>query len=55
MACRAATMAGDRLTEAQAGELLRRADLIDTSQGCAHGRPTALRISFRELRRHFKR
>lgn len=55
MACRSAVMAGDPLTESQIAELLRRADLIDTSAGCAHGRPTALRISFRDLGRHFRR
>ncbi len=55
MACRGAVMAGDRLTEQQAAELLRRADLLDSAQGCAHGRPTSLRLSFRELERHFRR
>ncbi len=55
MACRAAVMAGDRLTETQAAELLRRADLIDSRQGCAHGRPTALRIPFADLERRFRR
>jgi DNA mismatch repair protein MutL len=55
MACRAAVMAGDRLTESQAAELMRRADLIDTHQGCAHGRPTALRIPFTDLERRFRR
>jgi DNA mismatch repair protein MutL len=55
MACRAAIMAGDRITETQAAELLRRADLIDTRQGCAHGRPTALRIPFSDLERRFRR
>ena len=55
MACRSAVMAGDPLTEVQIAELLRRADLIDTSAGCAHGRPTALRIPFKDLERNFKR
>jgi DNA mismatch repair protein MutL len=55
MACRAAIMAGDPITETQAAELLRRADLIDTKQGCAHGRPTALRIPFTDLERRFRR
>jgi len=55
MACRAAIMAGDRVTETQAAELLRRADLVDTRQGCAHGRPTALRIPFSDLERRFRR
>jgi DNA mismatch repair protein MutL len=55
MACRSAIMAGDRITEAQAAELLRRADLIDSRQGCAHGRPTALRIPFSDLERRFRR
>jgi DNA mismatch repair protein MutL len=55
MACRAAIMAGDRITETQAAELLRRADLVDSRQGCAHGRPTALRIPFSDLERRFRR
>jgi len=55
MACRAAIMAGDRITETQAAELLRRGDLIDSRQGCAHGRPTALRIPFSDLERRFRR
>ena len=55
MACRAAIMAGDRITEQQAAELLRRADLIDSRQGCAHGRPTALRLPFTDLERRFRR
>ena len=55
MACRSAIMAGDPLTEEQAAELMRRADLIDNPQSCAHGRPTSLRVTFRELLRHFKR
>ncbi len=55
MACRGAVMAGDPLDERQAGELLRRADLIDNPHGCAHGRPTSLRVRFGELERHFRR
>ena len=55
MACRGAIMAGDRLDEAQAAELMARADLIDNPHGCAHGRPTSLRISLTELRRRFER
>jgi DNA mismatch repair protein MutL len=55
MACRAAVMAGDPLTEEQAAELIRRADLLDSRQGCAHGRPTALRIPFSDLERRFQR
>ena len=54
MACRSAVMAGDRLSEEQAAELLRRAGEIDTSQSCAHGRPTVLRIPYSDLLRHFK-
>lgn len=55
MACRSAVMAGDPLTEEQIADLLRRAGTVDTSQGCAHGRPTALRVSFGELERRFGR
>ena len=55
MACRSAVMSGDRLTEDQVAELMRRADEIDTSQSCAHGRPTVLKIPYRDLIRHFGR
>jgi DNA mismatch repair protein MutL len=55
MACRAAIMAGDPVDESQVAELLRRADLVDSRQGCAHGRPTALRIPFTDLERRFRR
>jgi DNA mismatch repair protein MutL len=55
MACRGAVMAGDRIADAQIADLLRRADLLDSRHGCAHGRPTALRLTFRELERHFRR
>ena len=55
MACRSAVMAGDALTAEQIAELMRRADLIDNPQSCAHGRPTSLRVTFKELLRHFKR
>ena len=55
MACRSAVMAGDPLTETAITELLRRTGDIDTSQGCAHGRPTALRVTFSELERRFGR
>jgi DNA mismatch repair protein MutL len=55
MACRAAVMSGDPLTEDQARELMRQAGAIDTSQSCAHGRPTVLKIPGSHLLRHFGR
>lgn len=55
MACRGAIFAGDPLTESQAAELLRRADLLENPHSCAHGRPTVLKIPFTDLLRHFER
>ncbi|HMN95269.1 MAG TPA: DNA mismatch repair endonuclease MutL [Phycisphaerales bacterium] len=55
MACKAAIKAGDRLRAAEIDELLRRADELERSSACPHGRPTTLRISLRQLDRQFGR
>jgi DNA mismatch repair protein MutL len=55
MACHAAVRAGDRLTAEEIAALVARRDLAQDSHHCPHGRPTALRLSRRDLDRHFHR
>ncbi len=55
MACKAAVKAGDPLTQQEIESLLARAELIDRSSNCPHGRPTTLRLSLRDLEKQFKR
>jgi DNA mismatch repair protein MutL len=49
MACRAAVMAGDRLTEDEAKRLLRQLLQSENKHCCPHGRPTFLKISKNDL------
>jgi DNA mismatch repair protein MutL len=55
MACKAAVKAGDRLSEGELLELLRLREVFERSSNCPHGRPTAIRLSIRELERQFGR
>ncbi|MFQ5606870.1 MAG: DNA mismatch repair endonuclease MutL [Candidatus Zixiibacteriota bacterium] len=55
IACRSAVMAGDRLDEQEAREIIRRLMTCDTGYSCPHGRPTFVRISRAELDRKFGR
>lgn len=55
MACRAAVMSGDRLSEAEIAALLVEASGLEHPHNCPHGRPTVLRFSTTELERFFKR
>jgi DNA mismatch repair protein MutL len=55
MACRAAVKAGDRLRPDQVADLLTQAETLTHAHTCPHGRPTALRLTFADLERHFKR
>ncbi len=55
MACKAAVKAGDPLTREEIDALISRRDLIEKSSNCPHGRPTALRLTVRDLERQFKR
>jgi DNA mismatch repair protein MutL len=55
MACHAAVRAGDRLTAEKIAALVARRDLAQDSHHCPHGRPTVLRLSRRDLDRHFRR
>jgi DNA mismatch repair protein MutL len=55
MACKAAVKAGDRLSPAEIDALLDLRERIERGTACPHGRPTALRISLRDLERNFGR
>jgi DNA mismatch repair protein MutL len=55
MACKAAVKAGQRLSEEELAELLRRREQIERASNCPHGRPTSVRLTMRDLERHFKR
>ena len=55
MACRAAVMSGDRLTEAEVEALLQEAATLEHPHNCPHGRPTVLTFGTTELERYFRR
>ena len=55
MACKASVKAGDRLSPTEIDALLDLRDRIERGSACPHGRPTALRITMRDLERNFGR
>jgi DNA mismatch repair protein MutL len=55
MACKAAIKAGDQLSQQELAELLALREEIERSSNCPHGRPTALRLTIKELERQFGR
>ncbi len=55
MSCKAAVKAGDQLEAGELTELLRRRNQIERSSNCPHGRPTAIRLTLRDLEKQFKR
>jgi DNA mismatch repair protein MutL len=55
IACRAAIMAGDRLSDDEAMGLLRRLMLCENRHCCPHGRPIILKLSRDELDKKFGR
>ena len=55
MACKAAVKAGDALSDREVAELLCQLDEVERAHSCPHGRPTAMRIPWRELERRFGR
>lgn len=55
MSCKAAVKAGDRLTQEELLELLRRREEIERRGSCPHGRPTTIRLTLRDLERQFGR
>jgi len=55
IACKAAVKAGDALSDEEIASLLRKRNDTERPEACPHGRPTSLRLSLRELEKHFKR
>ncbi|MBN1213243.1 MAG: DNA mismatch repair endonuclease MutL [candidate division Zixibacteria bacterium] len=55
IACRAAVMAGDRLTDEEATGLVKRLMLCENRYTCPHGRPTFIKMSREDLDRQFGR
>ncbi len=55
LACRAAIKFGERLAPEEIERLLADAGDLDFSATCAHGRPTAIRLTLDDLERFFKR
>ncbi|HZN38486.1 MAG TPA: DNA mismatch repair endonuclease MutL [Planctomycetota bacterium] len=55
MACRAAVMSGDRLTDVEIRAMLQEASTLEHPHNCPHGRPTVLTFGTAELERYFRR
>ncbi|WP_372365105.1 DNA mismatch repair endonuclease MutL [Candidatus Uabimicrobium sp. HlEnr_7] len=55
MSCKAAIKAGDNLTPEEVVSLIQRRQDADNPFHCPHGRPTTLKITLKELEKHFKR
>ena len=55
MSCKAAIKAGDRLSDREIAELLAQRERVERSSNCPHGRPTTLRLTFRDLEKQFGR
>lgn len=55
LACRAATKAGDELSEIQMKEILKQLEISPNNTTCPHGRPTRIALPIRQLHRMFKR
>ena len=55
MACKAAVKAGDDLKPQELAELLSKREQIERSSACPHGRPTAIRLTLRDLEKQFGR
>ena len=45
----------DDVLELAHSELLTRRDQIERASNCPHGRPTTIRLTLRDLEKHFKR
>ncbi|BBM83322.1 DNA mismatch repair endonuclease MutL [Candidatus Uabimicrobium amorphum] len=55
MSCKAAIKAGDNLNPEEVISLIQRREDADNPFHCPHGRPTTLKITLKELEKHFKR
>ena len=55
MACRAAVMANDNLSDMEMKSLINELKYLEDPFTCPHGRPTVIKISLNELEKRFKR
>jgi DNA mismatch repair protein MutL len=55
MSCKAAVKAGDRLRGEELEDLVRLREDVERSSNCPHGRPTSIRLTFKELEKLFGR
>jgi DNA mismatch repair protein MutL len=55
LACKTAVRAGDAMSEAEMGALLRQLGEAQLCRTCAHGRPTAILLSIQQLEKEFGR
>ena len=55
LACKAAIKAGQTLSAAEISELLARREECQKASSCPHGRPTALKLTLKDLEKQFKR
>ncbi len=55
LSCRAAIMAGEKLTQKEMLDLVQKLEQTDNNSTCPHGRPTKVKLSIKELDRLFKR
>jgi len=55
IACKASIKAGDRLTKEQIEGLIRDLYTMERPYSCAHGRPTILSLTKKDLEKRFKR
>jgi DNA mismatch repair protein MutL len=55
MACKAAVKAGDPLNASEIEALLASRERVERASNCPHGRPTTIRMSFKELEKQFQR
>ncbi|MEX0885341.1 MAG: DNA mismatch repair endonuclease MutL, partial [Phycisphaeraceae bacterium] len=55
MACKAAVKAGQAMTEQELSALLAKRQEVERSSNCPHGRPTAIRLTLRDLEKQFGR
>ena len=55
MSCKAAVKAGDKLSPDELTALLAKRDQIERAGSCPHGRPTTVRLTLKDLEKHFHR
>ena len=55
MSCKAAVKAGDPLSPDELTALLAKRREIERSSSCPHGRPTTVRLTVKDLEKHFHR